>query len=962
MSVRPLVFSILAIAASLGVPGAFAEAVATNVPATSAVRIGGGAEGELTQDPLVTRGQLPNGLQYALRPQAVPPGRVSFFLFVDVGSRHETDAELGYAHFVEHLAFAGSRDFPGDGTIRSLQRFGLGFGSEVNAATGRTYTVYEIRNVPAGDPAAVGTALKVLRNYADGLLFEPGAVERERGVILSEGNVRAGRIAYWWGRELEYLPPFLDEVTDRETDAVFHGTPVARSQIGTPRSLRRATPERLRAFYDRWYRPERMTLAVAGEMDPQALIGRIWAEFGPVTPRGEEPTPPVPKLEPRLPGRDRVVAAPDPQSPVQIVTLAAAVPRLVGDTAERRRRELAEALAVAMLERRLSRTSKVVAEVESLIGHEVPGWSVPLIRMRMAPEDWAEAGAALVTEVRRAEQLGFTETEFAEAVATRRNKAQWTERDAANQPSAEIALALAHATGLGLVLPSASEERRWTERALAGITPEDCRAAVAALWPEARTQLVLTGPVAEDASGLERVKAASKAARAGKFEEYRPEVVVAAQLPDNFGVPGTVASEEHNAALDCWLVQFGNGVQLNFKATPFEHGRVRVRVGFGHGLLGTEPGREGLVFSVATLCYGGLGGLTFDQERTVVNNAAVTTNFGFGADRFGLSATGPAGGLDTVLRLFAARLTVPAFRLSGEAHARAFIEEQLTRYDRRSAGVAEDQLREYLFGHHHALTRPRRADTEQLTFETLRQWMEPQLHDSPVEITVVGDIGLAEVKALVARTFGALPLRATVDPMADRRVFTPGAAPQLLEARFQGKRSVGTVALAWRLPDVVGQEDDCRMRLLASVLEDRIRVRLRQEMGKTYTPVVGLLSERALAPAMLFLRCRIETAPKEIARVSEAAKLVVADLVRSGLTAEELERARLPLVRQAEDNTTNNLWWVTALGDAQSKPQFAVGQGEQRQILNAVTREELDTLAHLLFAPGRLVEVRAVPE
>jgi zinc protease len=113
---------------------------------------------------------------------------------------------------------------------------------------------------------------------------------------------------------------------------------------------------------------------------------------------------------------------------------------------------------------------------------------------------------------------------------------------------------------------------------------------------------------------------------------------------------------------------------------------------------------------------------------------------------------------------------------------------------------------------------------------------------------------------------------------------------------------------------------------------------------------------------MLFLRCRIETAPKQIPRVADAAKAVVADLVRQGISEEELERARLPLVRQAEDNATSNLWWVTALGDAQSKPQFVEGQGRQKQIFQSVGREELEGLARLLFAPERLVEVRAVPE
>jgi zinc protease len=221
---------------------------------------------------------------------------------------------------------------------------------------------------------------------------------------------------------------------------------------------------------------------------------------------------------------------------------------------------------------------------------------------------------------------------------------------------------------------------------------------------------------------------------------------------------------------------------------------------------------------------------------------------------------------------------------------------------------------------------------------------------------------LEEATEAVAGSFGALPLRSTVDPMADRRAFVPGATPQRLEVRYQGKGTIGSVALAWPLPDVVGQEDDCRLRLLAEVLDDRIRVRLRQEMGKTYSPVVGLMAERALAPAMLYLRCRIETAPRQVGVVAEAAKQVVAALVAGGFSDEELERARLPLIRAAEENAVSNKWWLATLSDAQTKPQFVEGQADQKRILQAVTRAELESLARLLFAPDRLCELRVMPE
>lgn len=934
---------------------AMGGAAPVNRPAAPAPTLG--------PDPAVVVGQLPNGLRYAVRAQPMPPGRLSLCLYVAAGSRHEEEGEHGYAHFVEHLAFAGSRDFPGDGAIRALQRFGLAFGSEVNAATGRNYTSYEIRNLPVQDPAAFDTALRVLRNFAESVAFEPAAVERERGVILAERNVRSGRISYWWGRELEFLSPYLEYVHDDEFAAVYGETPLGRSQLGTPRSLRRATAERLRAFYRRWYRPENLVLAVAGDGDPRQLAAAIVEAFGtlPVPPA---PAPTAPAIVvPAVTGANRTVVFPNTLAPMETVALVAGVPRRGSDPVARARDQLVETLAQQMTEQRLVRTVKVPAQVESVLGHEVPGWTTAAVRLRTAPGDWLTAAAALELELRRLRDFGFSADELAEAIESRRRRLAGFDRDAPTRPAREVAPALAHAVATDLMLPSAAAECRWAEARFATIDPAECQAALRRLWPEDAVRLVLSGPIVhEQANSADAHRVLDSARLMPLAPSTPPSVRTEAAPEERFGMLGHVAGEERDAALDCWAVQYDNGVRLNFKTTTFEPGKVRVRVNFGYGLLGTEPGREGLAYAIALLYYGGTVSLTPEQVRDALERNAIDGSFSVGADRLGFAATCPAASLETALRLFAAHLVKPGFRPAGATRARAFVEGQLARTDRTASAVADDRLREHLFGGHHALMRPRRTETGQLTEDDLRGWLEPQLETSPVEVTIVGDVGLDEATTAVARTFGALPLRSTVDPMAERRAYTPGATPQRIEARFAGAANVASVALAWRLPDVVGQEDDCRLQLLAGVLEDRVRGRLRREMGKTYSPAVALQADRALMPALLYVRCRVETEPRQLERVAAAAKAVVAELVRDGPTADELERARQPLIRAAEDNAVSNAWWLQVLGEAQSKPQFLAGQGERVQILRAATTEELAALARLLFAPERLCEVRALPQ
>jgi hypothetical protein len=168
------------------------------------------------------------------------------------------------------------------------------------------------------------------------------------------------------------------------------------------------------------------------------------------------------------------------------------------------------------------------------------------------------------------------------------------------------------------------------------------------------------------------------------------------------------------------------------------------------------------------LCYGNVANLDNEQESDLLARAGIVSSFGFGADRLGLSANCPATGFATAMRLFAARLATPCDANAGEARARSFIEAQLTRYDRTSAGVAEDRLREYIFGGHHALTRPRRLDTMKLTYMDLQRWIAPQLLSSPLEITIVGALAWTRRGGEVAALSGRCRSHSTVfSPIAD---------------------------------------------------------------------------------------------------------------------------------------------------------------------------------------------------
>src|SRR6478736_9561415 len=219
----------------------------------------------LPLDAAIKTGTLPNGLKFYIRKNARPEKRVSLRLVVKAGSLEENDDQLGLAHLIEHMAFNGSEHFKAGEVFSYFERVGARLGPHVNAQTGFDETIYML-DLPTDQGDVVAKGLTALADFAGGLTFDPKEVEKERGVVIEEwrGGLGAG-----------------SRIRDKQIPILFAQSRYAeRLPIGKPDIIRAAPPARLRAYYDTWYRPERMAVVVAGDIDPAAMEASIRAAFG----------------------------------------------------------------------------------------------------------------------------------------------------------------------------------------------------------------------------------------------------------------------------------------------------------------------------------------------------------------------------------------------------------------------------------------------------------------------------------------------------------------------------------------------------------------------------------------------------------------------------------------------------------------------------------------------------------
>ncbi|MGA1496046.1 MAG: M16 family metallopeptidase, partial [Rhodothermales bacterium] len=215
-------------------------------------------------DPAITTGTLDNGLSYIIRANDTPDNRAELRLVLNAGSILEDDDQLGLAHFVEHMAFNGTASFEEQALVEYLESIGMRFGADINAYTSFDETVYMLE-VPTDDAQTLDTGLRILREWAGGIAFDPEEIDKERGVVIEEWRLRQGG---------------ANRIVTRQYPVLLNGSRYPeRLPIGTEENLRTFDHESLLRYYTDWYRPDLMTVIAVGDFDAQAIESRVQELF-----------------------------------------------------------------------------------------------------------------------------------------------------------------------------------------------------------------------------------------------------------------------------------------------------------------------------------------------------------------------------------------------------------------------------------------------------------------------------------------------------------------------------------------------------------------------------------------------------------------------------------------------------------------------------------------------------------
>jgi zinc protease len=929
----------LVAAALLFAPTAYAQAAA---PATavnaSPVKQPWLYEGsDVPVDTSWTFGELPNGLRYAVKKNDVPAGQVSIRVRIDAGALHEKDDEQGFAHLIEHLSFRGSTFVPDGEAKRIWQRFGVTFGSDSNAQTTPTQTVYKL-DLPNAMPDKLDESIKIISGMIRNPRISDVALNAERAIVLAE--LREGG-----GAQQVY--------SDALREHMFQGQRLAtRSTIGTPETLRASDAVRLNAFHDRWYRPENAVVVIAGDVDPAMLANLVQKYFSDW--KGTGPRAPEPDFgQPAAIGNPtRVVVE---STLPTTVSMAYVRPwEKVDDTIAYNEQLLIDALAAQIINRRLEVAARnggnyLFAE----IAQEDISRTADATLISVTPIDgkWEEATkdvrAVIADAVENAPSKADIERErtlFANALRTMVDSYPF---EAASKQVDDIVRAVDIRETVAAPQTVISVYEGMKEK----FTPERLLASTKALFTSTVTRMMLSSPQAQPDVDKRMALALTAPVTANKSARLAETALGFDALP-KLGKPATILSQESLSRLEMTKLELSNGVRALLYPNKAESGQIRVLVRFGKGYQAVAPDNGGLLWAgPLVLGENGIGKLQRTQIDQMVNGRRIELSFGIDSDAFEFSANTRADDLADQLRLIATKLEHPGWDPLPVERAKALAKSGYDSFEMSATSVLQRDLEYLLSSKDPRWKSAAPADVAKIDPAKFKAYWGPLLAQGAVEVMLFGDFEKAAAITALQNSFGAMKPRSAVQPPPAALALNFPAATSTGPVRLshKGPTDQSAAVVAWPTGGGLNNISEGReLEILAAVFRDRLFEKFRAEQAASYSPDMANNWPDNFASGG-YLMAYTQVKPADVDRFFAFANEVATDLATNPISADELQRAVEPVKQAVERASSGNVFWMGQLKGATYEPTRFAALGRLYSDYSNVTSARLLELAKRYF-------------
>ncbi|MBN1697440.1 MAG: insulinase family protein [Spirochaetales bacterium] len=906
-------------------------------------------EDKLPVDPAITRGKLENGLAYLIRRNTEPEKRAEFRLVVNAGSILERENEKGIAHFVEHMAFNGTKNFRKQEIVNFLESVGMRFGPELNAFTSFNETVY-ILKIPTENDEILETALKILADWACNMLIEEEEVEKERGIIIEEWRMRKNAEA----RLSEKQYPFL-----------FYGSRYPdRMPIGDIGIIETCDAELLRGFYERWYRPDLMSVIAVGDFKAGWMEEKIKEYFSGMKSQENAPerfTEVIPDHEETL-----INVATDPEATSYSINIYLKHDVLPSVTVGDYRVRMIANLVHNIIDERLSDIARTANApfTEAYAGYagNYRSKEFTVIGATVKEGRIIDALDTLLVEAERAKRYGFTETEI------NRQKERlitWIEsiyNDRGNRNSADFAEEYIRHFLVGESIPGIEYEQRIYKQFLPGVSLKEINGYAETYMTEDNRVVLVEGPEKEDIR-LPDKKMISSRFEAVKEMEIFPYIDTVTEKPLISGKleEKAIINRLEIPKLGVTQLTLSNGVTVVLKQTDFKDDEVLFSAYSpgGHSLV---PDKEFIAASTAAALVheGGLDGFSLTELEKLLAGKNVHVIPWINELNEGIEGSSVPEDLETCFKLIYLSFTQPRMdansfetykeRKKAEIQDRASSPERVF-WDTVWEVLSQDNLRR-----------------EPLTVEKLGEMdMKKSLEfyrdrfgdASDFTFFFVGNFRMDVIEPLIKTYLGNLPATDREETWKDLNI-DPPAGVVLKDVR-KGIEPKSQVLLTYSGDATWSYEGRIAINALSEVFNIRLREVIREKEGGSYD-IWAFTNLQHYPDEEYYIYIGFGCAPEKAERLSD---LVIEEIERikiEGPTPQELQKTKEILKREYETNIKENNYWLTMLQTMYVHKLDPLTLLDYMESVESLTAETLRNLAVQYCKSDRYARVILYPE
>ena len=855
---------------------------------------------KLPVDPDVKTGTLPNGLKFYIRRNALPEKRAELRLVVNAGSLLEEDDQQGLAHFVEHMAFNGTKNFPKTEIVSFLESIGMRFGPSINAFTSFDETVYMLQ-VPTEKPEIVDRSFLILEDWAKNVSFDPVEVDKERGVIMEEWRLRRGASA---------------RMQDQQFPVLLKGSRYAeRLPIGKPEIIQNFKHDRLKQYYADWYRPDLMAVVAVGDFDPAQIEKLIRSHFGGLTsPAKAKPRPvfPVPKQDGTL-----YAIATDPEAMMASVSAYSKMAFRDPSTVGAYRQQIAERLFGAMLSARLG---EIAQKPDSPFlgagtsrGLFVKSAEASTLGATARNDSIARALETMFVEMERVNRFGFTATEFDREKTSYLRGMEQALAEMEKRQSAQMADEYVRNFTQAEPFPGLANEVTITRRVLPTISLQEVNGLAREWMPEGNRVVVVSAPQKADVKVPDEaaLAAAIKSAASKPIEAYT-DTTTTKPLFSATPRAGTVTRTNVRADVGITEWELSNGVKVVIKPTTFKQDEVQFSAfSTGGTSLVADADIQWATLTDTIIGAGGLGSFTAIELGKMMAGKIVNVSPYVSDLDEGLGGSASIKDIETMFQLIYMTFTEPRADADIFQQIKTQLKMVLGNARSQPGFVFNEALTEALTQGHPRAKAPTVEDIEAMQLDKIFAFYKDRFADaSDFTFVFVGTVDPATLKPLAEKYLASLPSTGRKESWRDHNISTPA---KVVERRVEkGIEPQSHTRIVFSGPFAYNQEQRIAIRALAQTLQTRLRETLREELGGTYS--VSVSASYNKYPRQEYgLHVDFGSAPDRADELTKRVMAEIESLKATGPTDKQVADVVAQFIRDHETNVKSNSYLLTQI-------------------------------------------------